>query len=60
LLHLGARSRREIALRNVELCMPELALAQREGWCASISAGSAAACSNAGCSGTRRRHDCAV
>jgi KDO2-lipid IV(A) lauroyltransferase len=30
LLHLLARSRRRVAMRNVELCLPELPLAQRE------------------------------
>ena len=45
-----------IALRNLELCFPELTAARaRARWRASTSAGSAAACSSAACSGTRRR-----
>ena len=55
------RSRRRIALRNLELCFPELVGRRaRRGWRASTSAGSAAACSSAACSGTRRRRGCAA
>jgi hypothetical protein len=50
-----AGSRRKIALRNLELCFPELARASASGSPRSTSAGSAAASSSAACSGMRRR-----
>ena len=48
-------SRRKVALRNLELCFPELAPTSASGSRASTSAGSAGASSSAACSGTHRR-----
>jgi hypothetical protein len=52
------RSRRKVALRNLELCFPSSAPPSGRRWRASTSAGSAAACSSAACSGTRRLGAC--